>query len=131
MKRTILMALLVNLIAVGADMTRAASDTGPLSLVQTISLPGVEGRIDHMAVDVAGQRLFVAALGNNSVEVVDLKAGQRERSLTGVREPQGAAFVPAVNRLFVACGGDAAMKVFDGATYKLVGTISELDDADN
>ena len=46
----------------------------PLRFVDTIPLPGVEGRIDHMALDIAGQRLFVAALGNNTVEVVDLGA---------------------------------------------------------
>jgi len=52
MKRQILMVLLVNLMAAGSDMTRAASDTGPLRLIQTVPLPGVEGRIDHLAVDV-------------------------------------------------------------------------------
>jgi hypothetical protein len=49
-----------------------AAETSPLRLVQTIRPEGVEGRIDHMTIDVAGQRLFIAALSNNSVEVVDL-----------------------------------------------------------
>ena len=63
MKRQILMVLLINLMAAGGDMTRAASDTGPLRLIQTIPLPGVEGRIDHLAVDLAGHRLNRHAQG--------------------------------------------------------------------
>src|SRR5919197_1237694 len=68
-----------------------ASAQEPLGLLSSIELPRVEGRIDHLAFDGAGQRLFVAALGNNTVEVVDLKAGKHLRSLPGFREPQGIA----------------------------------------
>src|SRR5881628_1246135 len=98
MKRKILMVLLVNLMAAGGDMTLAPSDTGTLRLVQTIPLPGVEGRIDHLAVDLAGQRLFVAALGNNTVEVIDLKKGQRVHSVAGFKEPQRIAISPRRTR---------------------------------
>src|SRR5215831_9713207 len=59
-----------------------AQEGTPLRLVQTIPLPHVEGRIDHMAVDVQGQRLFVAALGNNTLEIIDLKAGTRLHTIT-------------------------------------------------
>jgi hypothetical protein len=52
-----------------------AQEEKPLRLAQTIALPGVEGRIDHLAVDVQNQRLFLAALGNNTLEVIDLKDG--------------------------------------------------------
>ena len=55
-----------------------------LTLARTIPLPGVEGRIDHFALDDAGGRLFVAALGNNTVEVVDLKQGKVVRSIGGL-----------------------------------------------
>src|SRR6478735_9372977 len=68
-----------------------------LSLVQTIQLPGVEGRIDHLALDSTGQKLFVAGLGNNTVEVVDVKSGTHLKSLPGFREPQGIAGVPDAN----------------------------------
>ena len=69
----------------------------PLKLSQTIPLPGVEGRIDHMSVDVKGQRLFVAALGNNTMEVVDVAQGKRSRSITGLKEPQGIVYIPALD----------------------------------
>src|SRR5947209_7395161 len=78
--------------------------TPPMRLVQTIPLPGVEGRIDHLAVDVKGQRLLIAALGNNTVEVLDIKAGKHLKSLTGFHEPQGIAYLSDLNRIAVANG---------------------------
>ncbi len=102
-----------------------------LSLETSISLPDVKGRIDHFSVDVKGQRLFVAAVGNNSVEVIDVKSGRRERSLTGLSEPQGVSYDASTDRLFVACGGDGVTKVFDGTTFKVLASIKFPDDADN
>ena len=61
----------------------------PLWLIQTIDMPSVDGRIDHLAIDAAHHRLLVAALGNGTVEVIDLKAGKDIRSLRGFDEPQG------------------------------------------
>jgi DNA-binding beta-propeller fold protein YncE len=131
MKRQILMVLAVNLMAAGGDMTRAASDTGTLRLIQTIPLPGVEGRIDHLAVDAAGQRLFVAALGSNTVEVVDLKKGERVQSLAGFKEPQGLAYLPDTKTVAVANGGDGVVTLLDGTSFKPTKTIAFGDDADN
>jgi DNA-binding beta-propeller fold protein YncE len=91
----------------------------------------VIGRIDHMAADVAGQRLFVAALGNNTVEVLDLKAGKTIESLSGFAEPQGIAFVPELNRVFIANGRDGTCRIIDGQTLKTIASIQCGDDADN
>lgn len=103
-----------------------------LRLVQTIPLPGVEGRIDHMAVDVASQRLFVAALGNNSVEVVDLRAGKRARSLTGFHEPQGLAYLSDTNQLIVASAGESTCCVLDGKAFERQYPFEgRMEDADN
>src|SRR4051812_49225986 len=76
-----------------------------LTLERTIPLPAVEGRIDHCSLDAAGQRLFVAALGNNTVEVINLAAGKVEHSIPGLAEPQGIYFLAGANQLFVANGG--------------------------
>lgn len=103
----------------------------PLRLVNTIPLTGVQGRIDHMAVDVAGHRLFVAALGNNTLEVVDIAAGKRIHTITGLHEPQGIAYVPDRNRIYVANGEDGTLKVYDGSSYALVGAVDFGSDADN
>src|SRR5258705_11562650 len=77
------------------------SSPAPLRLVQTIPL-NVDGRMDHLYADVKGMRLFVAALGNNSVEVIDLRASKAIRSLTGLQKPQGVWYVPSLKKLFVA-----------------------------
>src|SRR2546425_6415419 len=97
--------------------------TPPLKLSQTIPLPGVEGRIDHMAVDVKGQRLFVAALGNNSVEVLDLRASKHFRSITGFHEPQGVGFVPELDKIFIANGKSGVCDILDGSSFKRIKSV--------
>ena len=84
-----------------------------------------------MAVDLNGQRLFIAGLGNGSVEVIDLHSGKRIRSLRGFREPQGVAFVPVPSRLFVANGGDGTCDLLDGNTLQRARTLHLSEDADN
>ena len=100
-----------------------AQDKSPLKLIQQITLPNVKGRIDHMDVDVRGKRLFVAGLENGTLEVVDLKAGKWARSVPGLKAPQGVAYVPALNKVFVANENDDTLKVFRGDTLDLLSTI--------
>ena len=80
----------------------AAQNGPPLELKQTFALRGVEGRIDHLTYDPVGERLFVCALGNNTVEVVDLRKGKRIHSITGLGSPQGILYIRDPDRLFVA-----------------------------
>ena len=103
----------------------------PLQLEKTIPLPDVQGRIDHLAIDLKAHRLFVAALGNNTLEVIDLEAGKRIHSVPGLAEPQGIAYIPATNRVFVANGGDGSVREFDASTWKLQHSTPFGDDADN
>src|SRR4029077_20234455 len=97
-------------------VSQSVAQTHPLRLVQTIPLPGVHGRIDHMDVDTKGQRRFVAGLENGPLEVVDLRAGKSLRSIPGFKKPQGVAFVRALNKVFVASGDDGKVRVFRGDT---------------
>jgi hypothetical protein len=76
----------------------AAQDSSALSLTTQIPLPNVKGRIDHMGVDVKGQRLFVAGVANGTLEIIDLKSNQRVRTLTDLAEPQGVYYDAATNR---------------------------------
>lgn len=122
------LAGLIALLCLSAQAQQAAP---PLVLEKTIPLEKVEGRIDHLAVDVAGQRLFVAGLGNNTVEVVDLKAGKEIESLPGFAEPQGIVYVPEFDRLFVANGADGTCRILDGHSFKTISTVEAGDDADN
>ena len=109
----------------------AQAAPGSLRLEREIPLTGVEGRIDHLAADVAGQRVFVAALGNGSVEVVDLAQGMRTGQIKGLKEPQGVAYAPSNGAVYVAGGGDGTVRSFDSHTLKPLNDVKLGDDADN
>lgn len=100
----------------------AAQNEAALKLVQTISLPDVDGRIDHFSIDVKGRRVFLAALAKNTIEVVDLSAGQVIHTLQDFAKPQGVRFVAGLNKLFVASGTDGTLKTLDGTTLSLLRT---------
>jgi DNA-binding beta-propeller fold protein YncE len=108
-----------------------AAELATLKLNQTIPLPDVKGRFDHFAIDTAGRRLFVAALGNNTLEVLDVAAGRRLQSIPGLRKPTGVVYLPDKNQMGVANGDDGTFKVFDGRSYQLTTSLEGLDDADN
>ena len=105
--------------------------TSPLILERTIPLEKVEGRIDHMAADVARQRLFLAALGNNTVEVLDLKGGKTIQSLSGFVEPQGIAYAADLDKVFIANGLDGTCRILGGQSFQNIGSVQCGDDADN
>jgi DNA-binding beta-propeller fold protein YncE len=108
-----------------------AQSSEPLRLEKTIPLPDVKGRIDHMSLDVKNQRLFMAALGNNTVEVINIEQGKRMHSIPGLGEPQGVLYLPDVNRLYVANGDDGTLCLFDGSSYEAIKTTKLGEDADN
>lgn len=100
-----------------------SQETHALKLVQTISMPNVKGRIDHMDVDAKGRRLFVAGLENGSLEIIDLKAGKWAKSIPGFQKPQGIAYVASLNKVFVASGDDGMVRVFRGNNLDLLDSI--------
>jgi hypothetical protein len=104
----------------GFAVHASAQEKQALRLVQTIPLPGVKGRLDHMGVDLQNKRLFVAAVTNNSLEVVDLAGGKVINSLTGFKDTQDALFLGGgFNKLYVS-SLDGHMRVFQGETFSLV-----------
>jgi len=110
---------------------RPPLQTEALRAAGAVALPGVEGRFDHFAIDLAGQRLFVAALGNNTMEVIDVAGMKRVKSIGGLHEPQGIRYLPDAQRIVVANGGDGATVFFDGATLNVAATAKLSGDADN
>ena len=121
-------------IATGATLSLTAlmAERGPaFRLAQTIALPGVKGRIDHLAIDLAGKRLFVCALGNNTLEVIDLEKGARLRSISGLGSPQGIAYVPDLDRLCVSNDKDGLCNFYDARSFAWLGNTNFEDDADN
>jgi YVTN family beta-propeller protein len=103
----------------------------PLRLAQTIPMPGVEGRIDHLSADVKGQRVFVAALGNNSLEVIDVAQGKRARSIPGLKEPQGIVYLPELDQIVVANGEDGTVRTIDAKSFMTLSSLMVGGDADN
>lgn len=102
-----------------------------LELLERIPLTGVEGRIDHLSIDLEHQRLFVAALGNNSVEILDLRNGKLIHSITALSEPQGVLYISDLNRLCVANGGNGLLEMFDASSFTELGRVELSGDADN
>src|SRR5256885_67299 len=109
----------------------SGEEAGTLKLTKTIRLPGVKGRFDHFAVDTKDKRLFVAALGNNTLEVIDVAAGKHLESIRGLDKPQGVLYLAESNLIAVANGNDGALKFFNGQSYELVKGIGSLNDAEN
>src|SRR4026209_3048113 len=96
--------LICMLCAVGLGLR--AQEPTTLKLTKTIPLPGVKGRFDHFAIDAKGHRLFVAALGNNTLEVVDIAEGKHLKSITGLHKPTGVLYLPEPNQIALANGDD-------------------------
>jgi len=119
------------LLLIGSGPGVRAEGTGSFRLVRTIGLPGVEGRIDHMSIDLSGQRLFVAALGNNSLEILDLRKGSRIRSIRELDEPQGVLYLPEGYRIMATNGGDGTCRAFDSKSFQQLSTVRFSGDADN
>jgi DNA-binding beta-propeller fold protein YncE len=111
--------------------SKEAAQSATLKLIQTVPLPGVTGRFDHFALDARGHRLFVAALGNNTLEVLDIAAGKRLRSIAGLHKPTGVLYPANPNQIGVANDDDGTFKLLDGSSYDVVKSLGSLADADN
>lgn len=128
-----LLAVTCAMVVSGSRANAPQQTDSLLRLVRTISMPGVQDRLDHIGVDTQRQRLFVAALGEkqNTVEVVDLKMNKRTFSIPGQSKPQGVFYSPVVHRLFVANGTDGTCKIFEGDAFKLIESLPIGPDADH
>ena len=125
------LALAVVIALAGNCLAAAESSGAELQLKQTIPLPGVEGRIDHLDLDAAGDRLFVCALGNNTADVLDLRKGERVHTISGLGSPQGLVYIAELDRLFVANDKGGICKIYDAKSFQTVGELNFKDDADN
>jgi hypothetical protein len=112
-------------------LSGAAAWAAALEPAGTVEMDGVHGRIDHFAYDPTGQRLFMAALGNDTVEVIDVAALKRLKTLTGEKEPQGMRYLAQEKKLVVATGEGGTVDFFAGDGLKLIKRLSGYDDADN
>jgi DNA-binding beta-propeller fold protein YncE len=131
-RQAMLMVICLILAPMGAHDAHS-QDKLPLQRVQTIPMPNVSGRMDHLGIDVEGGRLFAAALGDsqNTVEVIDLKAGKRILSIRGQSMPQGVFYSADFKRLFVANGKDGTVKIFRGDSLERLDNLSIGVNADH
>jgi len=113
----------------GCSQAQPTDPRSPLVLQRTIVLPDTKGRIDHLAIDLAGHRLFVAEIANGTVDEIDLEAGKVVGRIAGLSEPQGVAWLPAQRELVVACG-DGSVR-FYAPDRREKARIDLGDDADN
>ena len=102
-----------------------------LQVNKIIPLPNVKGRIDHLDINLKEQIVYIAALGNNSVEIVDLKNGKVIHSITGLDEPQGVCYIPGKQEIFVANGGNGDCYFFNASTFEKTASIHLSSDADD
>ncbi|MFO1051019.1 MAG: YncE family protein [Planctomycetota bacterium] len=129
--RTTSCLLVTTLLApLGAQEDKTAP-TDPLVLRATIPMPGVPGRLDHLALDRARHRLLVAALVHGSVQVIDLEHARVSDRVAGLEEPQGILYLDDVDRVVVACGGSGSVEVLRGDDLHPIATVKVDDDADN
>jgi hypothetical protein len=113
---------------VNAQESSAPQEARPLVLTEAIPLEGIEGRFDHFG--TSGRKLFISALGNNTVEVIDVSGRPLEHTITGVPNPQGVVFAPEVNKLFVA-SSKGKLYIYDGTSFDLLTSLDFHGDVDN
>ena len=122
--KTGLAILLTSLMGfVSAAQAQAPAQTEPMpKLIGYITLPNLEGWMDHLAVDLKGQRLFVPAEHQKTIEVVDLRAGKVIHTITGFDgAPRKTIYLPDTNQIWV---DDAeSVKSFNADTYELIKNI--------
>jgi DNA-binding beta-propeller fold protein YncE len=126
----VLLELAVFLVTLGPTAVRQGLPA--LELGSRVILPAVNGRrLDDLGVDVKGQRLFVTAFYNHTVEVIDQRLGERARTLSDLRNPQGVFYQYSTNRLYLSSSIDGSVKIFDGTTFEMLSTVKFSSDADN
>jgi DNA-binding beta-propeller fold protein YncE len=128
MKRAVIRHLAAVVFAICIAQTATAE---PLVLESTIALPNTSGRIDHLSIDLNRKRLFVAEIGNGSVDVVDIAGRKVVHRIANLDEPQGVVYAPKGDVIAVACGGDGTVRIFSASDFKLSAVIRLGDDADN
>src|SRR5215469_3881704 len=121
MKR--LIAVLLAGVCLTYSLPARVDEPAPLVLETKIPLGNVRGRIDHLAIDLARKRLYVAELGNDSVGVLDLNSGQVLQTLSGLREPQGVGYAASSDTLYVSNAGDGSVRLYKGADLSVSGRI--------
>jgi hypothetical protein len=122
-------AVVIAISVLSTSQARAAEPS--LELIQTITLKGKEGKLDHLALDAKRERLFLANTINGTLDIVDLKAGKLLKQITRQTGIQGIAYAGDLDKIFVGLGGGGLCNVFAGENFLPLETIKFSGDSDN
>lgn len=129
MKKTIA-TLAIVAFTIGVATTAHAA--APLKLIAKYNMPAtVKGRFDHLSADLHGNRLFLAAESAHEVLVFNLRTGQFIRAITPIGIPHAIFCRDDIHRIYVTDGGAGEVKIYDGKTYRLLGSVKLKVDADS
>src|SRR5215831_229522 len=117
-----ILILLIACIGFGGCKGQPSFGTNYLKLEKIIPMPDVKGRIDHLDVNLKDQLVYVAALGNNTLEVADLRSGKILHSIKGLDEPQGVGYIPQHEEIFVANGGNGDCYFYNARSFEKTAT---------
>jgi DNA-binding beta-propeller fold protein YncE len=115
-----------------AGAAATASAAPPLKLVAKYQMPAsVQGRFDHLAADVPGNRLFLAAESAHEVLVFNLRTGKYLRAITGIKIPHAIHVSDRLGRIYITDGGAGEVRIYNGKTYGLIKTVPLKVDTDS
>src|SRR5882762_7836230 len=117
--------------ALGPTAPAQEREAPPMRMVQEISLPGVQGRLDHFTIDPKRKRVIFSGLGNDSVQIVDAFGGKMIHQIDGLSQPQGTFYLPEGDKLFVANAADGHVNIYDGTKFTLITSLDFGEDPDN
>ncbi|MGH9583944.1 MAG: hypothetical protein ACRD4O_13520 [Bryobacteraceae bacterium] len=118
--------------ALAAGVGAAAQAAPPLKLVAKYNLPAaVTGRFDHLAADLQGNRLFLAAESAHEVLIFNLRSGKYMRAISGIGIPHAIFCRPDLNRIYVTDGGAGEVRIYNGKTYQPIGAVKLKVDSDS
>jgi DNA-binding beta-propeller fold protein YncE len=91
-------------------------------LVETVPLPG-DGYMDHLTVDVKGQRVFISGEAEKTLITVDLRAGKVIHVTKGLSAmPKKPFFLAETNEVWVTLT-DSTVAAISGTTYEVIKTV--------
>lgn len=96
----------------------------PLKLIATTPMPGFTGDFNHFGLDLKGNRLFLASEDQKTVEVFNLRTGERIHSIKGFGQPLTMVYLAESDRLVVTDRGDTdAVELVDCKEYKIISAL--------
>jgi DNA-binding beta-propeller fold protein YncE len=134
--RPVVLAVVIGLAVVAGAYLAGALNLGgggvcAVRQTESVTIPNTSGRIDHMAYDQQKGLLYVAALGNDTLGVVDVNSGRLTAAVGGFSGPQGVLLLPGGGIVVVTNGGDGRVDLLNASTLALTSSLSLGSDADN